>query len=102
MPDSPSQVERAVHSTLSGAEVHEVIITDGDFRAVEVKNRHATEWLTVVCARGSAPTDPTVAGENTDYIEPGERIRIDVPGHGTDIHVKLLGLGNPFSLVAIP
>lgn len=86
-------VSRAAHNTLSGTTVDEITISDQAGHLIEVANRSGTATI-FFTTDGSTPTD---AGNNTDYVMPGESLVV-VPRSRV---VKLIGNGNAYSVTAV-
>lgn len=83
---------RVAHGTLTASTVASVNLTH-DWKKVEVYNRGTT----AIYARGDG-TNPTVGGDDCDYVGPGEIVVVPTPltSHTADpVEVKLISSGTP-------
>lgn len=87
----------AKHATLTTTTVDTVTLT-GPGRALQVRNRHATENLTIAFGT-TAPSDPTALGDDLRFVAPGEWRTFTVTQYAnTGLVVKLIGNGNGYSV----
>lgn len=85
---------KAKHPTLTANTVDTVVLSTR-WDAVEIKNRGTTTApLYVNTGRGGADdvTDPTVAGDDTEIVDQGESVLIEVPvdSASSDTVVKVI------------
>lgn len=92
-------VNRIANKTLTGTTADDVTVTGG-FPSVEVVNR-GSGVLWVTSGLGEA-VEPTAEGDNVQPVLPNERVTV-LWGRtrGSDIMVRLIGDGNPYSVIGV-
>lgn len=91
---------KSVHKTLTSTTV-DTVTFDTAWPIIEVINRDDTNPLWVTSSlTGTAPSDPTAAGDNTEVVLPGERVAVINSRSATKkAIIKILGNGDPYSVV---
>lgn len=91
---SPYTVAKTKHATLVANTVDQVTITGG-YELVEIVNRSQVDTLWCRIGSPAAPVDPTVAGDDTTVVRPGDSLKVGGGRSGDPTIVKLISAGTP-------
>jgi hypothetical protein len=90
-------------ATLSTTVVDTVTLTGG-CTVVEVMCRHATQAISFTVGQSGGAATPTALGDNCYVVLAGQRREVAVPGSragSSDVEVKIIGSGDPYTVTAV-
>lgn len=89
------------HATLAASAVDKVTLTGTD-PDVEVSNHGSYDPIYFTHAEGADPPDPTVGGDNTKVVYPGESLGVKIGNTTSNTVVKLIAATiTPYSVNGI-